>query len=538
MPYNRGLYFIILLFACQIANAQVNRYMVFFKDKDQSIYSTTNPLSFLSQKAIDRRIKQNIVITEADVPVNQNYVQEVKNTGASVFFKTRWQNGVLIECDQSLIPTIMALDFVKSYELVAPGSKLLMVAQTASKRVKNMEGRSAESTTTLQLQMLGIDSMHIKGYRGEGITIAVLDSGFPGVDYVSAFDSLRLYQRLDLASSYDFIYNTQNVFQYDNHGTEVLSVLAGYIQNEFTGAAYRATFQLYVTEDDPSENRIEEYNWLFAAERADSAGVDIITSSLGYNTFDDFSMDYEKSDMDGVTTVISQAAQSASERGILVVCSAGNEGANSWKIVTAPADANDVIAVANVNAQGIRSTSSSIGPTADGRIKPDLAALGTSVSIIKPSGAISTASGTSFASPLIAGLAAGVWQRYPHLTNTELIDLLKKSASQYNNPDNALGYGVPNFIRIDNKDSVDPFIDIFPNPFTDTVNIQLQNVEENTVCQLDVLSQQGQLICTRFMTFNSFSPTYNKNLEALTSGLYFFKISCGKNNYVLKVFKR
>src|SRR5690606_12003754 len=206
------------------------------------------------------------------------------------------------------------------------------------------------AATNVQLNMIGLTDMHSDNIRGEGVTIAILDSGFEGVDVTAPFSQIFQEGRIDLQASRDFVYNSDNVFQYDDHGTEVFSVIAAFQPGEFTGGAYKASYQLYVTEEVPTEYRIEEYNWLFAAERADSAGADIIQSSLGYYDFDGASMDYLKSQMDGVTAVVSKAAKWAADRGIIVVVSAGNEGNVSWQIITAPADVENVLAVAAVDA--------------------------------------------------------------------------------------------------------------------------------------------------------------------------------------------
>ena len=194
-------------------------------------------------------------------------------------------NGVLVQCDPSLVTSIEALPFVDRVEFVAPLASL----QNGGRRSFNLRRKTNHtgSETESQLQMLGLEQMHAGGYTGRGVTIAILDSGFPGVNSVPAFQNIFSSQRFAEEVSYDFVHNSSDVFQHDDHGTEVLSVIAADIPDAFTGGAHEATFQLFVTEDVPTEYRIEEYNWLFAAERADSAGVDIIHSSLGYYDFDD-----------------------------------------------------------------------------------------------------------------------------------------------------------------------------------------------------------------------------------------------------------
>jgi subtilisin family serine protease len=396
--------------------------------------------------------------------------------------------------------------------------------------------------TENQLQLIGIDRMHEGNYKGEGVTIAVFDSGFPGVNTVSAFQNIFSEGRYSGAVSYDFVHNNPDVFQYDDHGTEVLSVIAAEIPDAYTGGAYDANFQLFITEDVPTEYRIEEYNWLFAAERADSAGVDIIHSSLGYYDFDDAAMNYTREQMDGKTTIVSKAAQWASDRGILVVTSAGNEGAiASWRIITAPADAVDVLAIGAVSNSLQKTGSSSIGPTADNRIKPDLAALGSSVKVVKATGVISSSSGTSLSAPLVTSLAAGILQRYPDLTNKEVIMLLKKTASQANNPDNLLGYGIPNFQAVVNFQERYPHMgefDIFPNPLADdTLTISPFDPSLIDSCQIEIISSHGQSMGRATAHFDWLNRSYKADMSGYASGVYYIRVFSEKRRHTFKLVK-
>jgi serine protease AprX len=537
--------FLFVVLSAQ-AFAQVNRYMVFFKDKTGTPYTITEPSQFLSEKAITRRISQGLSVSELDLPVNPAYVENVKQTGAQVYFTSRWYNGLLVQCDAALVASIEALAEVDHVEFVAPGSKL--VPGGGRKRFNlNKQKNIQEDVTQVQLSMIGIDYMHEQGLRGEGITIAVLDGGFQGVNLTQPFQHLFDEGKYDATVSYDFVYNTTNVFQYDDHGTEVLSVIAAEIPDAYTPGARNAKFQLYVTEDVSSEYRIEEYNWAFAAERADSAGADIISSSLGYYDFDNTSMNYAKSQMDGETAVSTRAARWAVERGMVVVVSAGNEGNVAWKIITAPADGKDVIAVANVDANRKRSLSSSIGPSADGRIKPDLAALGTGVKTIKGNGTQGSNSGTSLATPLITSLVAGVWQQYPDLTNLELITLLKSTASQAVNPDNFLGYGIPNFKAVityveENEFEQDELFAVFPNPVTayDTNHnnlVTLRPRDPNLVssCYVELVSSIGQTIAAENVNFDWLKREYTTDFTALAPGVYFIRVSFENKKYVFKI---
>lgn len=528
---------IITVFVTTFAEAQVNRYMVFFKDKLGSPFSTAHPASYLSQKAIARRIHQGITINEHDLPVNPSYIQSVKQAGVEVYFQSRWFNGVLVQCNESMVATLSALPHVKSVEYVAPGMKLLPSA--GRKRFNLQHKKSKDNVTQTQLSLIGINHMHEAGVYGDSMTIAVFDAGYQGVDTIKAFKHLFENGQINTTASHDFVSNSKNVYQFDDHGTEVFSVMAASIPGAFTGGIPNAKFHLYVTEDATSEYRIEEYNWVFAAERADSAGVDVISSSLGYYDFDNPGMNYTKAQMNGETAVSTKAAQWAADRGILVVVSAGNEGnITSWRIITAPADAEDVIAVANVDQNGIRSSSSSIGPTADDRIKPDLAALGTGVKTIKSNGSQGSASGTSLATPLITSLAAGIWQRYPYKTNFEIITLLKSSASLATSPNNLIGYGIPDFkeaVAFEEKDEREHIFSVFPNPTTDTVTLKPIDPDSISECFIELITSHGQVLAQENVSFTWYKRTFQTDLASLPSGIYFLRVWHENKRYVFKV---
>ena len=530
---------ILFYFVCLVSEAQVNRYMVFFKDKAMSPFSIGTPGEYLSQRAIDRRIKQGISITEGDIPVNENYVQGVKDAGATVFFRTRWMNGILVQCNYNLISTIENLSFVDHVEFVAPNEKLV----SSGRKKNNLRSKNSKAAarTQAQLQLNGLDEMQGAGYKGETIHIGIFDSGFQGVDTAIPFQHIFDEKRFDFSASKDFVFNSSDVFQYDEHGTEVFSVIAAYQDGNFVGGSYEANYQLYVTEDANTEYRIEEYNWLFAAERADSAGVDVINSSLGYYDFDDATMNYAKADMDGQTTVITRAANFAADRGIVVVCSAGNEGNVAWQIITAPADAEEVLAIASVTNGGYRAVTSSIGPSADGRIKPDVAAMGVNTSVIKPDGSTGSASGTSLSSPLITSLVAGVWQRYPQLTSKEVIDAIRKSASQASNPDNLLGYGIPNFRAVVNYLEELPqenVFEVYPNPIlSDTFTIKPFDPDQVTSCRVELLSSQGQVVHSFDASFSWLNRTYTANISQFSAGMYYMRIWWGEKRYTFKLVK-
>ena len=457
--------FLFTLLCVVYAQAQ-DRYMVFFNDKAGTPYSIENPEEFLSQRALDRRTRQNIPLVANDLPVNPQYVNEVANQGAATFFTTKWMNGVLVEMTAADVPTIEALSFVSHVEFVAPGAQLLTDNADGDEYASVASAEDMEATD-FQNQMIGIDQMHELGFRGQNMLIAIFDNGFNGLSQISAFTHLR--EQNHILYTYDFTEDVSQVENVEDHGTRVLSVMAADSEELYTGSAPDATYILSVTEDD-GEYRVEEYNWLFAAERADSAGVDLIQASLGYNIFTDPAMSYTYEQMDGQTTVVTRAANLAGSKGIFVVTSAGNEGnRSSWPYIKAPADSEQVLAIGAVNSTLNKAGFSSIGPSADGRTKPDVAALGVATSTISETGSVFPSSGTSFAAPLVAGLAAGLWTAYPELTNNELRDLIRQSAHQANTPDDLLGFGIPNFnTALQIAEEIDlPLVNeltIYPNP--------------------------------------------------------------------------
>jgi len=519
------------------ASAQTNRYFVFFKDKTGTPFSITQPEAFLSAKSIARRQNQQISITETDLPVNPAYVQQLKDNGIATYFTSRWWNGVLIEVQPTALTTITSLPFVNEVLLVAPGQKLSSGGR--SKRNKRRQDTTDQSpANTIQLVQLGIPAMHAEGYRGEGISIAIFDSGFQGVNTTTPFSLLNTDNRIKQA--FNFVSNNPNVFVADDHGTEVLSVMAAYVAGTYVGGAYMADYYLYLTEDISSEYRIEEFNWTFAAEKADSAGVAIINSSLGYYDFDDVEMNYNKNQLDGRTAYITRAARWAIERGIIVVVSAGNEGNKSWQLVTPPADAEGILAVGSITAGGSRSNFSSVGPTEDDRIKPDVVALGSGTSIYNGSGNDRNGSGTSYASPLVASLVAGVWQTYPDFTAQEMYEVLTQSASQATAPDNFLGYGIPNYEAVLNfLKEPEPFNTwlVFPNPVVgNQFSIQLDEI--TNPIQVTVFDSKGARVLESSLQINWQNNPFKYDISNLLSGLYFVRVESGSRQATFRIMKQ
>lgn len=500
-----------------------DRYMVFFKDKANSAYSISNPSAFLSGRAISRRLKNNVEVTEQDLPVNQNYVDAVAQLGVETYFTTRWMNGVLVQMDPALVDDVLAIPAVDEVEYVAPGN---LLSPPPGARAKFEEDPiSPPRISQQQYQMLGIDRMHEEGFMGEGVYIAIFDDGFANYTTLPAF--AQTIQDNRIRYTMDFTRNRQNVDNSFSHGLRVFSILAA--DSEMIGAAPGASYMLSVTEA-PGEYRVEEYNWLFAAEAADSAGVDIINTSLGYNIFNDAAMNYTVGDMDGQTTVITRAANIAASKGMLLVASAGNTGGSQWNIITAPADSESVLAVGAIDQFELLAAFSGRGPTADNRIKPDVVGLGVGTQLTTGQGAIDFQNGTSFSAPLITGLAAGLVQAFPDKTSAEVMDYIRMSGDRSETPDNFYGYGLPEFIRASQiaDESLIPIADgvkAYPNPTREpyfTLTFSEAFLGQDIDAQ--VFNSDGELLNTYEFTPRLFENALRINLNSARTGLLLVRL--------------
>jgi hypothetical protein len=447
------LLLLCVFFTCFSAVAQ-NRYAVQLTDKNNSPFSISNPLAFLSQRAIDRRNTQGIAITTHDFPVNPSYVSQIAATGATVINSSRWLNTVTIETSSAaVLAAVNALPFVQQvYNVGRMASPFRTTDKFTFETPYPLATATKNSSSVLsfnygpsenQIAMLGGDILHDQGKTGQGMVIAVIDAGFFNADNMIVFDSLRNQNRL--LGTWDFVDQNNMVYDDHAHGTYVTSIMAGNWPGNLVGTAPHASYWLLRSEYAPTETLMEEFYWAAAAEFADSAGADIINSSLGYYEFDDPNQNHTYADMNGITTPVSRAAAAAASKGIIVCNSAGNEGASNWNYIIAPADADSIVSVGAVNDQQLYAWFSSNGPTSDGRVKPTVAAQGegTFVADLSNNG-VFAGNGTSFSSPVIAGMMACLWQCNPNATNLQVIEALKQSASQFSNPDTNLGYGIPN----------------------------------------------------------------------------------------------
>lgn len=452
----RILFTLLITFLIQNLEAQVKvyKYWVEFTDKKDNGFSIDHPEAFLSNRAIERRKKQGIQITEQDLPVTAAYRDGISALGAQVLYTSKWFNAASIRTtDSSLIDRIDKLPYVKSSRLLymkiefdAPekGPSAMMEYMMTRGEVDERDGAEGGEfgSGAAQISQINGIPLHKAGMQGQGMIIAVLDAGFYKVDDIKTFDKMRDDGRL--IGTKDFVEFDSTVFDDDMHGMNVLSCMASYTPNKMIGTAPMASYWLIRTEDANTENPIEEANWVAGAEFADSAGADLINSSLGYTTYDIASMSYTYKNLDG-TSLISRAATVCASKGLIVCNAAGNEGDGKWKYVGVPADAENIISVGGVTYSGAHAGFSSYGPTADGRIKPTVSARAAGTVVVSSKGKFYNSNGTSFASPVMCGMVACLWQANPTATNLEVIEAIKKSASQANNPDNVLGYGIPDF---------------------------------------------------------------------------------------------
>ena len=433
---------IALLATGASAEQDTLKYRISLKDKAATEYSLKKPEKYLSAKAIERRRKQNLPIDSTDLPVCRKYIDEIRKQGVKIVVTGKWDNFVTVSCnDTTLIDRIAALPFVLSTEKVwiSPGAGKPSMA-TERDSVLNqptMHPDSIYGRAITQIQMSNGDKLHEAGFKGQGMTIAVIDAGFHNVDKITAMQNIRIL------GTKDFVNQQADIFAESSHGMSVLSCIGMNRPDIMTGTAPEASFWLLRSEDEYSEHLVEQDYWSAAVEFADSVGVDVINTSLGYYSFDDKSKNYKYRDLDGRHALMSRQASHIADKGMILVCSAGNSGAGSWKKITPPGDADNVLTVGAIDKRAVLATFSSVGNTADHRVKPDVVAVGVGSDVIRTDGNQGRANGTSFSSPIMCGMVTCLWQACPTLTAKEVIELVRRSGDRAGFPDNIYGYGVP-----------------------------------------------------------------------------------------------
>jgi len=534
---------------------------VFLKDKPNKATFINNPLKMLSQRALDRRSKLVIPLDYIDVPVDETYYNQINNEGnITVLAKSKWLNAIHIQGEvEDINDLLLTFSFIDHIEFANKSLNINGKSTAKSKSiVSNHYNKFNETLTDFnygeadnQIKMLKGDFLHAQGLTGGNQVIAIIDAGFPNVNTLDAFQKIR--NNNQILGGYNFADRNKNFYTRNSHGTHVLSAIVGHIENEFIGTAPDAKFYLFISEIAETETILEETLWVEAAERADSLGVDVINTSLGYTTYDNPNHSHTYADMDGKTTFITRGAEIGASRGLLLVNSAGNSGYGSWKYIGAPADAPSVITVGAVNASREIAAFSSFGPTSDGRVKPEILGQGQNPALINYiSGSVTTSSsGTSFSSPIMAGLIACLNQNESFLLkassktsdnfNTYLKKSVFESADKYNNPLDQYGYGIPNFeVALNNYisstanlyDFMLSELIIYPNPTADSFTISAEAVTLNAF-KIQVFNILGKKVLEKL---NPNSRTVD--ISFLENGIYILKISKNNQHKTLKLIKK
>lgn len=524
----RKIYLFLLLVSSFVGFSQEDAW-VYFKDKPDAATYLANPLTMLSQRALDRRSNQGIVLDNKDVPIYQPYIDQVAAaTGITVKAKSKWFNCVHVRGTQVNITALTSLYFVEKVDFANRSIVVNKISSPKEGKTKPVN-KTLQTTTTFnygnsanQIQMLNGHLLHQSNYTGSGKIIAVMDGGFPGVNTAAPFARLRANNQI--LGGYDYVNKNADFYTGISHGTSVLSLMGGYVDNALVGTAPDASYYLFITEDGATENPVEESNWVEAAEEADRLGVDIINTSLGYTTFDNPNYNLTYTDLNGGTAFISKGVDMAFSRGMVCVVSAGNEGNDAWHYVSAPADAFNALAIGAVKADETYANFSSQGPTPDGRVKPDVMAQGQNPYVSDTTGSITNSgSGTSYSGPIVAGMVACLWQALPTKTNQQIKQLITQSADRYTAPTVEYGYGIPDFsLALANGLSVAAFSNndfvVYPNPATDSISVTLaQGFSAGNIVLYTVL---GQKVLEEKMTTTSSIIS----IKSLSKGTYLYTI--------------
>lgn len=547
----RKLSFLLLFLTVAIfAQSQIatNIYWVQFTDKNNSPYSIDNPEVYLSPRALQRRANLGIAIDEYDIPVNPQYLQAVADCGAELLNPSKWLNGVSVHVtNPSVIDAINALDCVSAVRFCPNDEKAQerkvrwltneTMPITVNRGTKGFYGGAEEQVTQLNVNLL-----HDMGFDGSGVIIAVLDGGFQGTEDMSCFDNMREEGRL--LGTREFVYGQSSVYSQNTHGTSCLSTMGAYDPNNMVGTAPKASYYLIHTEDSWIESIIEEYNWVSGAEYADSLGVDVCTTSLGYIDFDMTQWNHPFEHFDGMTAPMSIGAEIAVSRGMICVNAAGNEGdgeGDGTCTLGIPSDAEHVLTVGAVDASGNRASFSSVGPTYDGRIKPDVMAMGAGTYVASgyPGWDYYNGDGTSFATPVLAGAVACLRQARPYASVQEICDAIRQSGNRAADPDNYYGYGIPDFSQVMEMLALNEpaenasvqIISVFPNPSNGEVHVALNTAHKADLTVYDITGRQ---LFT--YSFNGLNHTTLENyLNSLNTGVYFINAVSESRTETLKL---
>lgn len=515
--------------------------LVYFTDKQNVAASIANPETILSSKALERKALHGISIDERDVPVNENYKSIIASqSGIVVLAKSKWLNTVYVRGTVSAIENLQNIEFVQEIEFMDrnlnrsfPSPRLDDKFEVeVSNRIDYNYGYASN-----QIEMINVDVLHSQDLTGEGIPIAFMDNGYPNIMSNPAYVAMRNENRL--LGYYDFVNRTETTQGSGNHGSATLSTAAAFLDGEFVGTAPKASYYLFITEDGSQESPVEEALWVEALERADSLGVFITNTSLGYISFDIPEYNYDFQYLDGFSTIGARGSNIAFEKGMLNVVSAGNEG-NRSGFITSPADAPGSFTVGAVDMNGNYADFSSRGPNSSGRVKPDVMAQGAYAAIVNEYGEVTYSNGTSFSGPIIAGAIASLWQAAPQLKNEVIMQAIRESAHLYDQPTDEMGYGIPNFDDALNRiqqlnlehTRKEKLFAIYPNPVKDNLNISFPGTIQKA--SLSIYNVLGKKIIE-----TEINPDSNKiNLSTLTSDVYLVSITAENKTSTFKIIKQ
>jgi hypothetical protein len=512
---------------------------VYFNDKPNAQVFFDSPLIELTQRSLDRRVAQGIPLDITDAPIEESYVNELAAaTGIQVKAKSKWLNCLHIRGSVNDIQALTNFTFVNHIHFANAFLNAKKSSPKLSKAVNkkmNVQETFNYGNSANQIQMLNVDFLHQANYTGSGKIIAVLDSGFTAVNTIIPFN--RFFNHGQYLGGYNYVAGNTDVFSTHFHGTMTLSCMTGYVDAQLIGTAPDAQYYLFITEDFATENPVEESYWVQAAEEADRLGVDVISTSLGYFEYDNPNYSHTYDELTGDTAFASQGANIAFSKGMIVVASAGNSGGSSNPHIGIPAEATNVLAVGAVKADRTYATFSSIGPSFDGRVKPDVMAKGQSATVSNTNGEIITSSGTSFSCPIMAGAITSFWQAMPNLTNQQVVDFVKQSGDRFLNPTSEYGYGIPDFQLALNNAQLsfnyvvkEKFL-VYPNPTNDKVYFSFLNL--SVEAKVEVYNVLAQMVLEKCIKPSDATIS----LENLNSGVYFYKIknsSCTQSGKIIK----
>ncbi len=523
-----------LSFGVLWADSDKMKFRITFKDKTPVLSLLKHPEQFLSERALTRRARQQLAVDTTDLPIASVYKDAVVALGFRPVSQSKWMNTIVVSAaDSARLSQLRALPCVEQVELVWLSSLSRKKYYRDAELPESATYYANQSAPFEQLDRMHLRALHQKGYRGDGLHVAILDAGFA---QVQKRDEINHH----IVGVKDFVYPADDILSKHDHGTNVLSVMAYEPDGTFSGAAPEASYWLLRTEDDRSECPVEEDYWLAAAEYADSVGVDVINSSLGYTVYDDPFASYQIDDLTGHTAYISRGANQAAQKGMLLVSSAGNEGDKEWGAISFPSDAYGVLCVGAIDVYGDAADFTGRGFVKGNFVKPNLTALGEPTYVLSPDGVLYTAIGTSFSGPLVAGAAACLWQCFPQLTSDQLFTLLEHYGSLKDNPDPYRGRGELDVLAAYESQTNGTDLSELTAPSLVPLDEHartwvLNGVPDNTsVYRLIIYSATGQIVESH--TLNA-SPFYF-NLIHAPAGVYFVRVVGGDMSLMQRIYIR